>query len=143
MGGTRRERLGWNAVLPYFASSSATSISTDRCTGMTGLCPRRIFQEHWAEHAKAVAAGFEAMGFRYLPDQNGPFEDGYHPLAISNLYDRRVSVAFAYLPPTVRMRENLTIMAAPTSPASFSRGHGASASKPSTREKAGRSGRSR
>ncbi len=103
---------GWDAVLPYFRKLERDIDFDGPLHGNDGPLPiRRIFQEHWAEHAKAVAAGFEAMGFRYLPDQNGPFEDGYHPLAISNLYDRRVSVAFAYLPPTVRMRENLTIMA--------------------------------
>ena len=102
---------GWSSVLPYFRKLERDIDFEGPLHGNSGPLPiRRIFQDHWAEHAKAVAAGFEDMGFRYLPDQNGEFADGYHPLAISNLYDRRVTVAIAYLTPSVRMRENLTIM---------------------------------
>jgi 5-(hydroxymethyl)furfural/furfural oxidase len=44
-----------------------------------------------------------------LPDQNGEFQEGYYPLAMSNLYDRRVSAAVAYLGATVRQRANLDV----------------------------------
>jgi len=107
-----RGATGWNweSVLPYFRKLERDIDFDGPLHGKDGPLPiRRIFPTEWAGHAKAVAAGFEAMGFRYLPDQNGPFEDGYHPFAISNLYDRRVPTAIAYLTPTVRMRPNLTV----------------------------------
>ena len=78
--------------------------------GSAGYIPvRRVFPENWSDHAKAVAEACRLAGFRYLADQNGEFEDGYFPLAISNLYDRRVSAAIGYLRPTVRQRGNLSI----------------------------------
>ena len=60
-------------------------------------------------HAKAVAEAFEQAGFPYIQDQNGEFVDGYFPITISNLYDRRVSAAMGYLDPDTRLRDNLTI----------------------------------
>jgi 5-(hydroxymethyl)furfural/furfural oxidase len=49
-------------------------------------------------------------GFAALEDQNGDFRDGYFPVAISNLYDRRVSTAIGYLDNPTRRRPNLTIL---------------------------------
>jgi choline dehydrogenase-like flavoprotein len=65
----------------------------------------------WNGHAKAVAQAFEEAGFEYFLDQNAEFRDGYFPLAISNLYDRRVSAAIGYLDPGTRLRDNLVISA--------------------------------
>jgi 5-(hydroxymethyl)furfural/furfural oxidase len=66
----------------------------------------------WNGHAKAVAKAFEDAGFPYVEDQNGGFNpDGYFPLTISNLYDRRVSAAIGYLDNGTRLRKNLTISA--------------------------------
>ena len=48
-------------------------------------------------------------GYKFLIDQNAEFEDGYFPITISNVYERRVSAAIGYLDPGTRMRENLTI----------------------------------
>jgi 5-(hydroxymethyl)furfural/furfural oxidase len=63
----------------------------------------------WNGHAKAIAKAFEEAGFEYLQDQNAEFKDGYFPVAISNLYDRRISAAIGYLDPETRLRDNLTI----------------------------------
>jgi 5-(hydroxymethyl)furfural/furfural oxidase len=41
---------------------------------------------------------------------NGAFEAGHFPVPFSNAYDRRVSTAIGYLTPTVRQRDNLTIV---------------------------------
>ena len=49
------------------------------------------------------------LGYPYLTDQNGVFEDGHFPVTVSNLYDRRVSTAIGYLDPPTRLRENLEI----------------------------------
>jgi 5-(hydroxymethyl)furfural/furfural oxidase len=70
---------------------------------------RRIFPDLWPEHAKAAGETFKAAGYQFLSDQNAAFEDGYFPIAISNVYERRVSAAIGYLDPGTRMRENLTI----------------------------------
>jgi 5-(hydroxymethyl)furfural/furfural oxidase len=101
----------WNAVLPYFKKLERdVDFPDDPLHGRDGPIPiRRIFPELWAEHAKAIAAGFKDLGFDYVPDQNGPFVDGYHPFTISNIYDRRVPTSIGYLTPTVRARPNLTI----------------------------------
>ena len=78
--------------------------------GKEGRIPvRRIPPEHWTGHAKAVAQGFEAKGFKFLPDQNGEFVEGYFPVTHSNAEERRVSAAMGYLDAETRKRPNLTI----------------------------------
>jgi 5-(hydroxymethyl)furfural/furfural oxidase len=102
---------GWDDVLPYFKRVERDlDYPGGEWHGAEGRIPvRRIFPDLWSPHAKAVARGFEAAGFRYLQDQNGRFEDGYFALTISNAYDRRVSAAIGYLDPGTRQRSNLTI----------------------------------
>jgi 5-(hydroxymethyl)furfural/furfural oxidase len=78
--------------------------------GKDGLIPiRRIPREQWCPHALATAAAFERAGSKYLPDQNGIFEDGYFAVTISNQDERRVSAAIGYLDRATRARSNLTI----------------------------------
>ena len=89
---------GWNDVLPYFRKLEFDVDFQGEQHGQDGPVPiRRIFPELWPGHAKAVAECLRQSGFKYLEDQNDGFEDGYFPLAISNLAERRVSVATAYL----------------------------------------------
>ena len=57
-----------------------------------------------------MGAALNAHGLPYRPDQNGAWEDGHFPIPISNLDDRRVSTAIAYLDPETRRRANLTIL---------------------------------
>jgi 5-(hydroxymethyl)furfural/furfural oxidase len=104
---------GWKDVLPYFKKVERDMDFDGPYHGKEGRIPvRRIFPTMWNGHAKAVAAAFEAAGFPYIEDQNGEFiPDGYFPITISNLYDRRVSAAIGYLDNGVRMRQNLTISA--------------------------------
>jgi hypothetical protein len=52
---------------------------------------------------------FARAGHKYLPDQNGLFEDGYFPITISNANEQRVSASIGYLNAEVRNRPNLTI----------------------------------
>ncbi len=78
--------------------------------GKDGRIPiRRIPKAQWCEHANAVAKALEQAQYKYLPDQNGEFEDGYFPPTISNLDEQRVSAAMGYLDSSVRARTNLTI----------------------------------
>ena len=102
----------WNAVLPYFKKIERDMDFDGPWHGKDGRIPvRRIFPDMWCGHAKAVAKAFKAAGFEYLQDQNGEYKDGYFPITISNLYDRRVSAAIGYLDPGTRLRDNLTISA--------------------------------
>src|SRR5579862_2987386 len=104
---------GWKDVLPYFKKVERDMDFDGPFHGKEGRIPvRRIFPTMWNGHAKAVAKAFEEAGFPYVEDQNGEFKpDGYFPITISNLYDRRVSAAIGYLDNGTRMRKNLTISA--------------------------------
>jgi 5-(hydroxymethyl)furfural/furfural oxidase len=101
----------WDTVLPYFRKVERDVDFEGPLHGSEGRIPvRRVFPENWSDYAKAVAEAFKTAGYRYVPDQNGEFQDGYYPLTMSNLYDRRVSAAVGYLGATVRQRDNLTVM---------------------------------
>ena len=102
----------WNAVLPYFKKVERDMDYDGPWHGKEGRIPvRRIFPEMWCGHAKAVAEAFKEAGYKYIEDQNGEYKDGYFPITISNLYDRRVSAAIGYLDNGTRRRPNLTISA--------------------------------
>src|SRR5262249_41389360 len=101
----------WETVLPYFRKIERDIDFDGPLHGSEGRIPvRRVFPENWSDYAKAVADAFKLAGYRYVPDQNGEFQDGYYPLTMSNLYDRRVSAAVGYLGPRVRQRDNLTVV---------------------------------
>ena len=100
----------WQDVLPYFRKVERDVDFDGPLHGNDGRIPiRRIPQAQWCPHAHGVAKALADAQYRYLPDQNGVFEDGYFPPAISNLDEQRVSAAIGYLDPTVRARDNLTI----------------------------------
>ena len=83
----------------------------DSYHGKEGPIPvRRIFPDLWNGYSKAASEAFSRAGYHYLPDQNGPFVDGYFPITSSNAYERRVSAAIGYLDPVTRSRANLTIL---------------------------------
>ena len=101
----------WENVLPYFRKLERDVDFDGPLHGQDGPIPiSRIGEDLWPEHAHAMARAFERAGFPYVPDQNGEFVDGYYPVAISNLYDRRVSTAIGYLGYRVRARPNLTLV---------------------------------
>src|SRR5207249_3368766 len=109
-----RGAAGWNwdAVLPYFKKVELDMDFDGPWHGKDGRIPvRRIWPDHWCGHAQAVAESFKAAGYDYIDDQNGEYRDGYFPITISNLYDRRVSAAIGYLDNGTRRRANLTISA--------------------------------
>ncbi len=100
----------WDNVLPYFKKVERDMDFDGPWHGTEGRIPvRRIFPDLWPEHAKALGEALRKSGMKFLPDQNGAFEQGYFPITISNAYERRVSAAIGYLDPGTRMRENLTI----------------------------------
>ena len=103
---------GWEDVLPYFRKLERDMDFDGPLHGKDGPLPiRRIRPDVWPGFATAAAEAFARDGHAWLEDQNGPFEDGYFPIAISNLYDRRVSTAIAYLDNATRARPNLRVLA--------------------------------
>jgi len=101
---------GWDSVLPYFRKLERDLDFDGPLHGKEGRIPiRRIPREHWCPHALAAAKAFEQVGSRFLPDQNGAFEDGYFPVTISNQNEQRASAATGYLDRATRARANLTI----------------------------------
>jgi 5-(hydroxymethyl)furfural/furfural oxidase len=102
----------WNAVLPYFKKVERDMDFDGPWHGKEGRIPvRRIMPDMWCGHAKAAAQAFKDAGYAFIEDQNGEYKDGYFPITISNLYDRRVSAAIGYLDNGTRRRPNLTISA--------------------------------
>ena len=107
-----RGATGWNwdHVLPYFRKVERDMDFEGPLHGREGRIPvRRIFPDLWSSHALAMAEAYEALGYDYLPDQNGEFVDGHFPVTISNAFETRVSAAIGYLDPGVRLRPNLRI----------------------------------
>jgi 5-(hydroxymethyl)furfural/furfural oxidase len=100
----------WDAVLPYFKKVERDLDFDGPYHGKDGHIPvRRIPPEHWNGHAKAVAEACKLAGYKFLPDQNGEFTEGYFPVTHSNANEQRVSAAIGYLNGEARTRSNLTI----------------------------------
>lgn len=105
------EGWSWKDVLPYFIRLERDMDFDGPLHGKSGPLPiRRISPKVWPEFSKAVAEALTLAGHTPLQDQNAQFEDGFYPLAINNIYDRRVSSAIAYLDNSTRARPNLTII---------------------------------
>jgi 5-(hydroxymethyl)furfural/furfural oxidase len=67
----------WENVLPFFKKIERDMDFDDEWHGREGRIPvRRIWPEFWPEHAKGLAEALKQSGMKYLPDQNGFFEDG-------------------------------------------------------------------
>lgn len=104
------EGWGWDNVLPFFKKVERDLDFDGPWHGKDGRIPvRRIPVEHWTKHAKAVGEACKLAGFKFLPDQNGEFVDGYFPVTHSNASEQRVSAAMGYLDAATRQRANLTI----------------------------------
>lgn len=106
---------GWDDVLPYFRKLERDLDFDGPMHGDSGPIPiRRHMRDQWPGFSLAVARALERKGFRYVADYNGEYGEGFGPLPMNNLPDRRVSAATAYLTPSVRQRSNLTILAETT-----------------------------
>ena len=100
----------WKDVLPYFKKVERDLDFDGPLHGKDGRIPvRRIPQAHWTRHAQAAAEACKLAGYRFLPDQNGEFVEGYFPVTHSNQAEQRVSAAMGYLDTETRRRANLTI----------------------------------
>ncbi len=101
----------WNDVLPFFRKLERDLDFDGAAHGQGGRIPlSRMFPENWSGFSRAAARAFSAAGHPYVEDINLGAVDGYYPVPSANAYRRRVSTAMAYLGPTTRQRENLTIL---------------------------------
>ncbi|MGF6478609.1 GMC family oxidoreductase [Paraburkholderia sp. JPY419] len=105
------EGWSWRDVLPYFRKLERdVNFPGGELHGSDGPVPiRRIMPKDWPAFCHAFAQGLRANGFAELQDQNGEFGDGFFPGAFSNIDDKRVSTAIAYLDEATRKRPNLSI----------------------------------
>ena len=106
------EGWNWKTVLPYFRKLERDLNFSDEYHGRDGpVAISRYPIEDWSGFAQAVANVLQKHGLPIVPDQNGKWQDGIMPAAVSvDERDRRVSCAMAYLTPAVRARPNLAIM---------------------------------
>ncbi|MFP4890325.1 GMC family oxidoreductase [Paraburkholderia sp. EG304] len=105
------EGWSWRDVLPYFRKLERdVNFPGGELHGSDGPVPiRRIMPKDWPAFCHAFAKGLRANGLPELQDQNGEFGDGFFPGAFSNIDDKRVSTAIAYLDEATRKRPNLSI----------------------------------
>ncbi|WP_250529728.1 GMC family oxidoreductase N-terminal domain-containing protein [Caballeronia sp. ATUFL_F1_KS4A] len=103
----------WRDVLPYFRKLERdVDFPGGEMHGSDGPVPiRRIMPDDWPAFCHAFAKGLRENGVAQLQDQNGEFGDGFFPGAFSNIDDRRVSTAIAYLDEATRRRPNLAVYA--------------------------------
>lgn len=102
---------GWDDVLPYFKKLETDTDFDGPMHGDGGpIGVRRIFPDAWPGYTRAVMNAARDAGYAYIEDQNSDFSDGYFPIAISNLENRRISSAIAYLNSDARKRPNLHIV---------------------------------
>jgi len=102
---------GWDDVLPYFKKVEHDLDFDGLQHGKDGRIPvRRLFPDVWSGYSKAAADAYKLAGFEYLDDMNAEFRDSYSPITFSNMNDRRVSAAMAYLDGDTRKRPNFTLM---------------------------------
>ena len=104
---------GWEQVLPYFRRLERDLDFAGPLHGDAGpIAISRVKEAQWPGFTRAAAAAFSAAGYRNIADQNGCFEDGWFPMALSTDRHQRVSAAMGYLDAATRARANLTIRAA-------------------------------
>lgn len=102
---------GWDDVLPFFKKLESDRDFDGPYHGKDGpIGVRRLFPDIWPGYTKAIMQAADDEGFAYLEDMNADFADGYFPITISNIDDKRVSANVAYLTMEVRARPNLDIL---------------------------------
>ena len=68
---------------------------------------RRVPEEHWTSHSKAMFETFKRAKYKYLPDQTVILKVVF-PVTISNFDEKNIR-GHGYLTPEIRKRKNLTI----------------------------------
>ena len=101
----------WEDVLPFFKKMESDRDFGGPFHGKDGpIGVRRLFPDIWPGYTTAIMEAAKAEGFDYIEDMNADFSDGYFPVTISNIDDKRVSANVAYLTMEVRARSNFNIL---------------------------------
>lgn len=102
------EGWGWRDIAPCF-----DRLENDPLHGRGGgpVAIRRIEAVEWPSYIRAMQRAAQELGYPLLPDINGTEADGFFGIPLSQDGGSRVSSASAYLPPEVRRRPNLRVMA--------------------------------
>jgi choline dehydrogenase len=102
------EGWGWDDVLPYFLRAENNERGASEFHAVGGplnvanqRSPRPLAQE--------LLAASEAAGIPYVPDYNGPEQDGASLFQVTQKHGRRWSAADAYLRPALK-RPNLEVI---------------------------------
>ena len=81
----------WDDVLPFFLKLESDRDFEGPFHGKDGpIGIRRLFPDIWPGYTKAIMQAADDAGFDYLEDMNADFADGYFPITISNIDDKRV-----------------------------------------------------
>ncbi|QBR03897.1 glucose-methanol-choline oxidoreductase [Paraburkholderia pallida] len=103
---------GWDDVLPWFRALENDLDFKGPLHGDKGpITVRRHAQQMWPPFSSSLADALRERGYGDVADLNGSFGEGIGAVPMSNLPDRRISAAVAYLDATVRARPNLRIQA--------------------------------
>lgn len=100
----------FDACLPAFKRLEHDLDFSDDYHGLQGPLPiRRHRREELAPFQNAFLEACSELGYAACPDANAPKKVGFGPHAMNKVDGRRISAAEAYLTPSVRARENLTL----------------------------------
>jgi 5-(hydroxymethyl)furfural/furfural oxidase len=102
----------WAGVLPYFRRMENDWDFGGELHSQEGpVVIRRYDPEEWPPFSRAVQEAAGRHGYRFIPDMNGEFDDGYGSLPMCKTFEKRVSSASAYLDAETRRRPNLKVQA--------------------------------
>ena len=105
----------WDQCLPAFKRLESDMDYKNEWHGNDGPLPlRRHPIDELTPWQSAFLEACDELGYEKCSDHNDPTTTGAGPHAMNKLNGRRISVAEAYLTPSVRARPNLTIMAETT-----------------------------
>ena len=99
---------GWNEVLPYFLRAEDNERGASEFHAAGG--PLNVADQRSPRQlARDLLAASEAAGIPYMPDYNGPEQDGVAMFQVTQKNGRRWSAADAYLRPALK-RANLEVV---------------------------------
>jgi choline dehydrogenase-like flavoprotein len=99
---------GWDDVLPYFMKSEDNARGASEFHGAGGEL--RVSEQRSPRPLdRAMISASEAVGIPFVPDYNGPEQDGVAMFQVTQKGGRRWSAADAFLRPALK-RPNLTVI---------------------------------
>lgn len=107
---TGDDRWSWDRLLPIFQAIEDHPLGGDGIHGKGGPLPVYMPSEEVSPVARAFIEAGASLGLRRLAGHNSGEMVGVTPNSLNIRDGRRVTVADAWLAPTVRGRTNLTIL---------------------------------